>query len=88
MTKTAWIIPIILLILIGITIYLIFNQLYSQDTDNNSVYVCDEDYYNCGDFATQQEAQDVFEYCGGPETDIHQLDNDGDGLVCESLPEE
>ncbi|WP_235988916.1 thermonuclease family protein [Aquibacillus kalidii] len=41
---------------------------------------------NCGDFDTQQEAQDFYEAAGGPTQDPHRLDgNDNDGLVCESL---
>lgn len=49
-------------------------------------YICDSNEYNCGDFATQEEAQAVFEACGGPKTDIHKLDSNKDGKVCESLP--
>jgi len=49
-------------------------------------YVCSGDEYNCSDFETQEEAQAAFEACGGPETDIHNLDQDNDGIVCESLP--
>jgi micrococcal nuclease len=42
---------------------------------------------NCGDFETQQDAQDFFEAAGGPSRDPHRLDgNDNDGLVCENLP--
>lgn len=44
---------------------------------------CSGDIYNCSDFGTQAEAQQCFEYCPG---DIHNLDSDGDGSVCESLP--
>jgi competence protein ComEC len=39
---------------------------------------------DCGDFATQAEAQAFFE-AAGP-SDPHRLDSDGDGVVCESLP--
>lgn len=39
--------------------------------------------YNCSDFATQGEAQQVYDQCG---TDINRLDGDKDGVVCESLP--
>ncbi len=49
-------------------------------------YVCTSDEYNCSDFETQEEAQAAFEACGGPETDIHKLDQDNDGIACESLP--
>ena len=52
---------------------------------------CSEDTYNCGDFTTQAEAQAVFDYCFNYriedtlQADVHRLDNDGDGVVCESL---
>lgn len=42
--------------------------------------------YDCSDFSTQSEAQDFFEDEGGPEEDYHNLDRDGDGEACESLP--
>lgn len=65
------------------------------DTDDE--YYRDDDYatersyedygdYDCPDFSTQQEAQEFFEDQGGPENDYHNLDRDGDGVVCESLP--
>jgi hypothetical protein len=50
-------------------------------------YNCDTDTYNCDDFTTQAEAQEVYGYCNDAGFgDIHGLDNDGDGVVCESLP--
>lgn len=39
---------------------------------------------DCGDFATQAEAQAFFEGAGGPAQDPHKLDKDGDGLACET----
>jgi len=47
---------------------------------------CDSNIYNCVDFSTQAEAQALFECCGGTSNDVHKLDRDGDGKVCESLP--
>jgi hypothetical protein len=41
--------------------------------------------YDCGDFASHAEAQAFFEAEGGPWSDPHKLDRDGDGLACESL---
>ena len=41
---------------------------------------------NCGDFDTWQEAQDFFLSEGGPDSDPHGLDANGDGNACESLP--
>ena len=49
-------------------------------------YLCNSNYYNCGDFQTHDEAQRVYEACGGPNSDIHKLDRDNDGVACESLP--
>lgn len=47
---------------------------------------CSSNKYNCPDFKTQAEAQALFECCGGTSNDIHRLDSDKDGKVCESLP--
>ena len=41
---------------------------------------------NCSDFDTWAEAQAFFEAEGGPQSDPHRLDHDGDGIACESLP--
>ncbi len=41
--------------------------------------------FNCDNFAFQEEAQVLFDECGGVENDIHGLDRDKDGIVCESL---
>jgi len=41
---------------------------------------------DCGDFATHEGAQAFYEAAGGPASDRHRLDGDGDGVACESLP--
>lgn len=41
---------------------------------------------DCADFSTQRAAQNFFIANGGPTDDPHNLDRDGDGRVCESLP--
>lgn len=41
---------------------------------------------DCSDFDTQPEAQAFFISEGGPEEDPHDLDRDGNGIACESLP--
>jgi len=46
---------------------------------------CSSNLYNCGDFNTHAEAQAVFDACGGISNDIHRLDQDKDGLACETL---
>lgn len=43
------------------------------------------DEYNCEDFETWAEAQEVFESAGGIENDVHRLDRDKDGIACEAL---
>jgi len=40
---------------------------------------------DCSDFDSQLEAQEFFEKNGGPDSDPHNLDRDGDSEVCESL---
>lgn len=51
------------------------SQVSSQDRD-------------CADFDTQQEAQDYFESKGGSRSfNADLLDEDGDGLACELLPQ-
>ena len=41
---------------------------------------------NCNDFSDWPSAQAFFEANGGPGTDSHSLDSDGDGIACQSLP--
>jgi endonuclease YncB( thermonuclease family) len=41
---------------------------------------------DCSDFSTQRDAQNFFEANGGPSSDPHFLDGDGDGKACEDLP--
>jgi hypothetical protein len=46
--------------------------------------------YNCPDFRTQSEAQQVYDRCKtlGQNMDVYRLDGDKVGLVCESLPKD
>lgn len=46
---------------------------------------CSGDLYNCGDFPVNGvSAQACFDYCNSiGRGDVHRLDRDGDGLVCE-----
>ena len=62
--------------------------IWADDEENpdTSKYDCSGNVYNCGDFLTHTDAQAVFEACGGVSNDVHQLDRDGDGIACESLP--
>ncbi len=48
---------------------------------------CERDLYNCSDFSTQAEAQACFDFCMDQVgRDVHRLDQDGNGIACESLP--
>ncbi len=48
---------------------------------------CSGNLYNCSDFKTQRQAQECYDHCKKVKGyDIHKLDRDGDGRVCESLP--
>ena len=49
-------------------------------------YECSKNVYNCTSFKTQSEAQAAFDACGGSSNDVHKMDSDKDGSVCESLP--
>lgn len=44
--------------------------------------------YNCADFRSQPEAQQVYNRCStlGTDMDVYGLDGDKDGMVCEALP--
>ena len=75
---------IIILVIAGFLIFLALSGGEKGDELNNT-YDCSADVYNCADFTTQAEAQAVFDYCNPTARDIHRLDNDGDGVVCESL---
>lgn len=57
-----------------------------EEEQSSGPYVCSSNKYNCTDFKTQAEAQEVFDQCGGADNDIHKLDNNKDGEACESLP--
>jgi len=46
---------------------------------------CAANIYNCDDFTTQEEAQNIFEQCGAIGSDVHYLDADADGIACEHL---
>ena len=52
----------------------------------NTSRTASRDTHNCSDFDTWSEAQTFFESEGGPGSDPHRLDRDGDGVACQSLP--
>ncbi len=64
-------------------------SVIQRDANGDLIYgaMCEGETYNCADFGTQKDAQDVFDTCmTGGAGDVHGLDRDGDGVVCESLP--
>lgn len=64
-------------------------SMIKRDEHGNALYgaTCEENVYNCADFKTQEEAQEVYDTCNRPDNrDRHGLDRDGDGIACQSLP--
>lgn len=54
---------------------------------NSGVCSCAGDTLNCSDFSTHNSAQACFASCTAQGVgDIHKLDQNNDGLACESLP--
>lgn len=54
---------------------------------NSGVCSCAGDILNCSDFSTHNSAQACFASCTAQGVgDIHKLDQNNDGLACESLP--
>ena len=49
-------------------------------------YECSGNTYDCASFQTKAEAEAAFAACGGSANDVHYLDADEDGKVCELLP--
>jgi lipopolysaccharide export LptBFGC system permease protein LptF len=83
----AWLIALLIVLGLALLIIIIYfvSSLIITPPIEEAKYNCIEDSYNCADFETQEEAQKVFDECGGKNKDIHRLDNDGDGVVCEGL---
>ncbi|MBT3985174.1 hypothetical protein HOD38_00130 [archaeon] len=62
-------------------------ELLTDKVDDGTPPIpCKVNTFNCADFETQAEAQEMMEYCGGAENDVHYLDGDDDGKACETLP--
>ena len=59
----------------------------TKNTTSNVNCYCTSNTYNCSDFQTHIEAQNLYNCClQKVGTDIHRLDRDKDGSACESLP--
>ena len=74
-----WILLLVGLLLIGL-LWLMFRN----NTSSNRPSVAND--RDCSDFSTQKEAQAFFELSGGLGRDPHKLDQDKDGVACETLP--
>ncbi len=64
-------------------------SIIKRDDKGNPLFgaTCEENVYNCSDFSTQEEAQEVYETCKTSEIrDRHGLDRDGNGIACQNLP--
>ena len=64
-------------------------SIIKRDENGKALYgaTCEENVYNCSNFTTQSEAQEVYDTCNSAENpDRHGLDRDGDGIACQSLP--
>ncbi|PLR83056.1 hypothetical protein CVD25_10025 [Bacillus canaveralius] len=61
---------------------------YADDSEpvDNNLYSFKSSDHDCGDFATQEDAQLFYEASGGPDEDPHDLDRDGDGMACDWNP--
>lgn len=66
----------------SITILLILLTACSANNQQTNLPECTKTDCNCSDFATQEEAQKVFERFPN---DPYKLDGDGNGIACESL---
>lgn len=55
-------------------------------TTTHTLWNCEENIYNCSDFASHDEAQKIFDQCMTlVGFDVHKLDPDKDSIVCESI---
>lgn len=59
---------------------------FSYEQNSAELSECKVNTFNCDDFSTQAQAQSLFMKCGGVGNDVHHLDQDKDGIACETLP--
>lgn len=68
---------------VGLPVLALIAAMFAFVAPVSSASAADMD---CADFATQKAAQTFFLHHGGPYSDPHRLDYDGDGIACESNP--
>lgn len=65
------------------------DSMIKRDPAGNPIFgaTCEENVYNCKDFKTQSQAQEVYDTCHTSDNpDRHGLDKDGNGEACQDLP--
>ena len=62
------------------------SEEYESDYSDGTSYSSTSVDHNCGDFATQKDAQLFYVANGGPYSDPHDLDRDNDGNACDWNP--
>ena len=65
------------------------DSMIKRDPAGNPIFgaTCEENVYNCKDFKTQPQAQEVYDTCHTSDNpDRHGLDKDGNGEACQDLP--
>ena len=66
--------------------YYKYDYWYPHYPFDTKYIICHKNYYNCGDFRRQKDAQRVFDFCWDEGYgDIHHLDEDDDYRACEWL---
>ena len=67
-------------VLTMLVIFMYVLPIYAQSCD------CSGDVYNCDSFDSKSSAQNCFAYClDQGQGDVHRLDSDNDGDICESI---
>ena len=76
--------PIWILLLVGALLIGLWWLMFKNNSSPSKPTVAND--RDCSDFSTQKEAQAFFELSGGLGRDPHKLDQDKDGVACETLP--
>ncbi|MEK6891192.1 MAG: hypothetical protein AABX03_03565 [Nanoarchaeota archaeon] len=89
-----WIAGILIACLLIFLVWNLTKNMNNSDNNSNSgsdnngginlTELCAGDFYDCDDFPDKPNAQDAYNACLNlTGTDVHRLDLDGDGIVCE-----
>lgn len=78
--------------LLGIIIFIYFVYFYENpqteeinSQKENAYIICDYNKYDCEDFNNYEDAKNIYNECYKKKGyDVHYLDADKDGIVCES----